>query len=242
MKTATLVLALLALGAAAPATDSGAASAVRQAVAILDAERHGVTAFHRHYAYTEHGPGHTKTQLVDSIRVRDGSRLVAVRLLAQVSDGKAASPAELAKLQADIEKQFPPEDYELPLATPELAEYRFDVSNAPCNKCPAGSIAIAFTSLQRDDSHGDGIMTIDGSSHHILSMDFRPSVLPPHADSGSISIAFGPVLPDLWDVVSTTSHYTGHMFVFHGGADIVQTDSAYHRYKTIAQALADSSP
>jgi hypothetical protein len=215
--------------------------AVSEAIHALSAERSGVTAFHRHYAYEEHGPGHEKTLVVDSIRVRDGGKLVAIRLLDQISDGNAATPDELARLQAGIDKQLPADDYALPLTPAALSGYRFDVSNATCASCPAGSTAIAFTSASRDPSHGDGVVFVDEATHHIASLTFAPSVLPPHADSGAIVMVFGRVLPDLWDLIETKEHYTGHMLFLHGWANVVTTDTDYHRYATVDQALRAGS-
>jgi hypothetical protein len=235
LKIGATAAAALVLAAAVPSAGPPVPDAIAQAVRALAAERRGVTAFHRHYAYEERGPGHDKTLVVDSIRVRENGRLAAVRLLDRIENGKPDSPEALAKAQADADKQLPGEDFRLPLAAEALSDYRFEVLPV-CEGCAAGSVAIAFTSVVRDASHGDGTVTID-AAHHIAALAFHPSALPAHADSGSITIRFDRVLPDLWDVTVTHEHYTGHVLFLHGWGDVVQTDSAYRRYPSVEDAL-----
>ncbi|HTX58347.1 MAG TPA: hypothetical protein VMH02_01635 [Verrucomicrobiae bacterium] len=228
-------LALPALLAAnAPA---GADAVIRQAVAMLASERAGLTAFHQHYSYVEYGPGHHETIVEESGRLRQDGRPIAVRLYSRVTNGKSASAADLAAAQSQLDKQLPAEDYRLPVTLDALSEYRFAPS-ASCGGCAAGAISIDFTSLVRDADHGDGTAIIDSVTHHIERIAFRPSVLPAHVDDATIVMTFERVLPDLWDLVDTESHYSGHVLFLHGGADITVTDGAYRRFKTLAQARA----
>lgn len=231
-----------------PALSAGSqtpADIVRNAAQQLETERHGVIVFHHLYSYEEHGPGHNKTIVTESLRLWNDGRLTAVKILSQVTNGKSASAQDLAKLQADTDKSPPSDEYRLPLDAGALQEYRFDVASTPCTDCPANTTAIQFTSLVRDANHADGTIFIDASSHQIVRLDFHPSALPPHADSGTISIRFGRVLPDLWDVEDTREHYTGHMLFIHGWADIAETDSDYRRLGTLdegKQVLSVATP
>jgi hypothetical protein len=234
---------LVTLAAAAQPADP--TSVVRAAVQVLKTERQGVIAFHHVYNFQEHGPGHNKTEVNESLRLSNDGQLVAVRILREVSNGNVADAQALAKLQSDADKNPPTDDYRLPLSDEALQEYRFQVPATPCADCPAGSTAIQFTSVKRDTDHADGTIVIDNASHHVLQLDFQPSVLPAHTDTGVISIRFGRVLPDLWDIVQTHEHYTGHMLFIHGWGDVVETDGEYRRFKTLdegRQALAQASP
>ncbi|HVA32618.1 MAG TPA: hypothetical protein VNG31_00630 [Candidatus Baltobacteraceae bacterium] len=226
----------LALGGAAPSTSDPTALA-RAAVQNLVAQRQGVVAFHLHYAYDERGPAHHKSLIVDSIRLRVDGRLAAVRLLRQVTDGNVASRSELARQQAELDRKPPSEDFHLPLTAAGFTEYRFASIPDPCSECPAGSVRVGFTSLVRDDEHGDGSLIVDPSAHRILRIDFQPSALPKHADSGHVTMIFGPALPDLWDVVETREHYSGHVLFMHGHADVVETSSDYRRFKNVVEGL-----
>lgn len=230
---------VLAAASATPApAQPSAAEAVAAAVRVLAAERHGVIAFRLRYDYREYGPAHNKTVVEDSLRLQDNGVLVRVRLLSSVSNGNAASHDDLARKQGQLDKHLPDEDYRLPLQSEALRDYRFAYADSGCSGCPAGTVAIAFTSLVRDDGHADGTLAIDSGSHHVLRLEYRPSVFPGHVDSGTIVTLFGRVLPDLWDVVETKQHYTGHLLFMHGGADIDQVYTGYERFGSLAEGFA----
>ncbi len=221
------------LGATAePAPDARAV--VRGAVRVLASERAGFVALHQHYAYEEYGPAHHKTLVEDFGRLYKDGTLIAVRIYSKNSNGSVASADDLAKQQSELDKKLPEEDYQLPLTDAALADYRFDLSL--CSECAPGSVAVTFVSLKRDPDHGDGTVVVDEASHHVLSLNFRPSALPKDADSGSIAMTFGQVLPGLWDLVKTESRYTGHVLFMHGGANITQTDGSYRRFGSLDEA------
>jgi len=238
------LLALATAGATQPAPPD-AASVAASVVRALDAQLRGVIAFRLRYTFEERGPGHDKTAAVDSMRLLKDGELIAVRLLREVQNGKTVSATDLANDQAKVDKQLPTDDYRLPITPDALKEYQFAYSQAPCDACPAGSVQIAFTSLKRDTDHGDGIAVVDRATYRIVRLDFHPSALPAHADSGTIAMQFGAVLPDLWDVTETTQHYTGHMLVFTGWGHVVQTYDEYRRFASVEEgtkALAAAVP
>ena len=160
--------------------------------------------------------------------LRDGNRAIAVKIYSRTANGATASADDLAKAQADADKSLATDDYVLPLREDRLADYR--IANATCDQCAAGSQAIRFTSLKRDQSHGDGTIVLDSATHTILRVDFVPSALPKHVDSASVTLTFGRVLPDLWDETEMHEHYTGHVLFISGGAEIVTTLSGYRRF------------
>jgi len=171
------VAAIATLGATvAPPTPTQPSAVAEDALRTLTAERHGVIAVHESYSYREYGPAHNQTREVDSLRLHGDGRPIAVHLLAELSDGRAVSADQLSKDQREIDKHPPPEDYTLPLTSDALPQYRFTTSS--CNSCPAGSSAIAFTSLKRDTDHGDGIMVVDTATHHILRLSSNPAFCP----------------------------------------------------------------
>ncbi len=232
-----LSVVLVATSATTAPAQSNAAETVAEAARLLAAERLGVTAYRLHYDYREYGPAHNKTVVEDSLRLRNNGLLVRVRLLSSVSNGNVASHDDLAQKQSQLDKHLPDEDYRLPVESDALRDYRFSYA-ASCAGCPAGSTAILFTSIVRDNGHGDGTLAIDPTSHEVLRVEFRPSVFPSHVDSGTIVTVFGRVLPDLWDVVETKQHYTGHLLFMHGGADIDQVYGSYKRFGSLAEGFA----
>lgn len=233
---ASLLLAVALLGAGPPGAEPSARDVMLAAVRSLAQDRHGLVAFHWHYDYVEKAPAHSKTEVVDSGRLRKDGRLIAVRLYSQVSNGKTASASDLANAQAALDKQLPPDDYKLPLDEATLADYQFATSAAACDRCNDGDVRVEFTSIVRDGDHADGSAIVDARRNRIVRLDFHPAVLPPHTDSGTVAMTFGPVLPDLWDLQEITARYDGHMLFLHGYANVVQTPSAYRRFATMDEA------
>ena len=202
-------------------------NALTVAVRTLASERAGFTAFHRRVNAQERAPGHNASLEIQAGLLRDGDRAVAVKIYSRVANGTAATADDLAKAQADADKN-PDVGYLLPLRADEIADYR--IQNAPCDRCAPGNVAIAFVSLKRDAGHGDGTLVIEGATHHVLHVDFVPSGLPNHVDNASVTLTFGRVLPDLWDAVEMHEHYAGHVLFISGGAEIVTTYSGYRRF------------
>lgn len=217
-QTIASLLAAAAIGAA-PATDAGTLAG--DAARTLADGRHGVTAFSLAYRYTEHGPAHNVERAARAMVLRSDGEVVKVRTL-----------------EDDVGKPtYVEDDYHLPIETKYLAEYRFTADASPCDRCPAGAVAIDFSSLKRDDEHGDGTMTIDSASHHFIALHFHPSVLPARTDSADVTVAFGQVLPDLWDVTTAEQQYNGHTFIFHGWGHVEQRQHDYRRFASVAEGL-----
>jgi hypothetical protein len=229
------LVAVPALGAATAPSAEDVSSELRDAVRTLSTERQGTTAFHRHVDSEQRAPGHDASLDVHSGVLRDGDRIVAVRIYSQVANGTAASTDDLAKAQADADKKLSHDDYWLPLSEDQVADYR--IESAACARCAPTEVAIAFTSLKRDESHGNGTIVVDASSHHIERVDFVPSALPKYVDKANVTITFGRVLPDLWDVVEMHQHYAGHVLFIRGGADITTTLTNYRRFASHDEGL-----
>jgi hypothetical protein len=139
---------------------------------------------------------------------------------------------DIAKEQADLDKTAPSEDYLLPVTEAALAEYRFGAP-ARCDGCDDGVVDVPFTSLKRDDSHGDGALRIDERTHRFVRVAFHPSELPKQADSAAVTVTFGRALPDLWDVVEEKGRYTGHLLFIHGTYDSTTAHSGFRRFDTL---------
>lgn len=212
-------LAAAATLAAAPANDPQ--TLAEDAARALAAGRSGVTSFRLAYRYTEHGPAHNVDRSSRAMVLRDDGAVVKMRTFGD----DAAKPT------------YVEDDYRLPVESKYLTEYRFTPGSAACDRCPSGAIAVEFISLKRDDEHGDGTMWIDGSSHRFLALHFHPSALPARTDSADITVAFGQVLPDLWDITVTEQQYNGHTFIFHGWGHVQQRQTAYRRYSSVTEGL-----
>lgn len=210
--------------------------ALRNAVKTLAAERHGITAFHRRYASDQRAPGHDQHVDVDSARVRQDGRVLAVKLYRRAVDGIAVSADELAKAQATADKTQPDDGYHLPITEDGVAEYRFGAP-AACAGCDSGVVAIPFTSLKRDEDHADGVVYVDERARHLVRLVFKPSVWK-QVDSGDITVTFGAALPDLWDIVSVKQRYGGHRMFVHWTFETTATHSGFRRFDSVDQARA----
>jgi hypothetical protein len=217
-RKALLLAALAAIGGA-PAPDPAVLAG--DAGRLLNAQRHGVTGFTVTYQYREHGPAHEVEHSAQASVVRDDGTVVKMRTFGE--------PSTKPTLVED--------DYHLPIERKYLDEYRFAAGSGTCKRCPASAIAVDFVSVRRDDEHGDGTMWIDGELHRVLELDFHPSVLPPRTDSADVTVEFGPVLPDLWDVTVAEQQYNGHTLFFRGWGHVRQRQSNYRRYASISDAL-----
>ena len=232
----TIGLAASPAAASAPAAPGADPSdALIDAVRTLASERQGVTAFHRDVAAHQRAPGHDASLDVHAGLLRDGDVVVAVRIYSQTANGAAASPDDLAKAQTAADKNQANDAYSFPLREDTLPDYR--IAGATCGGCAPGELAFAFTSLKRDESHGDGTVVIDPATHHIVRVDFVPTVLPKYVDRASVTVRFGQVLPGLWDVVEMQQHYQGHVYLIHGGADITTSLTNYRRFASRDEGL-----
>jgi hypothetical protein len=183
---------------------------------------------------TQRAPGHNEDDANDSARLRDDGRLVWAHRYSGNAAGKQYTPDDLAKVNAQLDKKAPGEDIEVPLSSDALSDYR--VASAPCTGCAPGSVAFSFTSLKRDANHSDGLYIIDGRTDRLTQIVCHPAILPKDADSGTMTVTFGRVTPNLWSIVEARQHWTGHVLFIHGSRDTVATYSNYRRFSSADQA------
>ncbi|HET9392847.1 MAG TPA: hypothetical protein VFO29_04915 [Candidatus Rubrimentiphilum sp.] len=234
-RVAVLAFCGLLLGVpVARASSSDVPQRLREALQTLAAEHHGLIGFHRHYVVTQRAPGHNEDDANDSGRLRDDGRLVWAHRYSGNAGGKQYTADDIAKVNAQLDKKPPGEDVDVPLSPDALAEYR--LAPAACSSCAPGSIAFSFTSSKRDANHNDGMYIIDGRTGRLTQIVCHPAVLPKDADSGTITVTFGRVTPDLWSVVEVRQHWTGHVLFIHGSRDVVSAYSNYRRFSSLDQA------
>lgn len=234
-RVAALAFCALMLGfPVARASSSDVPPALREALRTLATEHHGLIGFHRHYVVTQRAPGHNEDDANDSGRLREDGRLVWAHRYSGNAGGKQYTSADLAKINAQLDKKPPGEDVDVPLSPEALSDYR--LAPAACSGCATGSIAFSFTSSKRDTDHRDGLYIIDGKTDRLTQIVCHPAVLPKDADSGTITVTFGRVTPDLWSIVEARQHWTGHVLFIHGSRDIVATYSNYRRFSSSDQA------
>jgi hypothetical protein len=232
-----LALCCIVAPPAVAASDGEVPAVLRSAVKTLAAERHGIISYHRHFTSDRRAPGNNQRSATESARLVQDGHTVNVKLYARSTDGVAATAEDLAARQAALEKNLPGDDYTLPVTEKLLADFHFGTP-AACAGCDHGVVAIPFTSLKRDDNHGDGTVYVDGNTSHIVRFEFRPSVYPKEVDSGQVVVTFGRATADLWDVVSVKQGYGGHRVFIRWSYETTATHSAYRRFDSLDEARA----
>ncbi|HET9095014.1 MAG TPA: hypothetical protein VFN37_00005, partial [Candidatus Baltobacteraceae bacterium] len=141
---------------------------VQRAAAFNSASMTGVIVAERHVTFTASaGPAHFSQQNDAIVMLEDGE-YKRVRYLRIIENGRPYPPDRLAQKEAesngDLEhgKSF----FKQPFDARYLHDYTF--AEIPC-ACSRSERRVGFTSLVRDDQHGDGTMIIDGSTGRVLT-------------------------------------------------------------------------
>ena len=92
---------------------------------------------------------------------------------------------------------------------------------------------VDFATTVKDEAHGNGMLTFDISQKRITQVVFRPTQLPPHATSMSVTIDFGRAYEGCWDIVKITRTFAGRQGLLSGSGT---TTSVYERYQGHASA------
>ncbi|MHB8231218.1 MAG: hypothetical protein ACYDG0_10640 [Vulcanimicrobiaceae bacterium] len=158
----------------------------------------------------------------------EGDRLLKVRVLRDVQNGRPASAADRAAIERQIAAANPADGFAVPFDARHFGEYRFT---------GAGPSTVAFHSLVRDARHGDGTFTVDAAGD-VVQMTYVPDVLPKYATGGTVEERRAPVLPGFWATVREVQRYVGHYGPLHGSATVTSEESGFVRYATPAAAVA----
>ena len=219
-------LALLVLGplllAAAPLTDDPGTARVRLICTHYAETSHGAVLFHVATQTEIHGGPIHRSEQSEAIYVSLDGGVVRKRYLHFRQNGRDLKPSDLAEKGEEVETPLSRFGLRLPYLRAVVADYRFD---PPIDR--GASIDIPFHALVRDQSHGDGLMTIDRANERIERIDERPAAMPPRADSGNVTVLFGPVGPDRWDITEIDHDFAGHAGFIHG---TLRSNSHYDKY------------
>jgi hypothetical protein len=186
-------------------------------VAITELDVHG-GPFHQH-SFSETGYEET------------ASTPVRRRILRDVESGKVLAADELAKRSAAPEAPTARFGMKLPIVA--IDDYTYAKPRQDGDE-----VAVDFKTSVRDESHGDGTITLypDG---RIATIVTHPVVLPPHATSLTTTIEFARVFEDRWDIVKITDTFTGRQGIISGGGSSVTTYERYRPWPT--QSAADAA-
>jgi hypothetical protein len=219
---AALVGGLLSL---AFATQRRAAAAdepppiVRKAVADYALQTRGNLAFTRHLTFSMRvGPLNKQVTNEVGIVMRDG-QFVRTKYYTATTNGQTDSDAAIRKQeqQANDELAAGKGFFKRPVDPRFVDDYRFE--ETACSDCKHDAQAIRFTSLVRDNQHGDGILTVDKGGR-LYSIDYDMNVAPDHASSGHVVETFGEATSGLWTCLRSQETYKGHLGFVGGAASL----------------------
>ena len=207
---------------------------VLKALQAYSAQFEGIVAFDRRYASRIKYPGHDEQRQVESSRVRDGNKIVAVKLHRMTINRNASSAADIAKEQAIAEKALPYEGaQEFPLDG-LLAGTRYG-SSLPC-PCGHDILIFPFHARIKDENHANGTLYVDVANGRLVKAEFTPAVLPKPATGGVTTILFGSAGAGLWDILQIDEHFSGKELFLKGTFEATIVHDHYRRRASLDEA------
>lgn len=176
-------------------------------------------------SHVDGGPIHRSADVV-LVAAYENDRLIRVRVLKYVDNGKDAADSTRSELEARLSRTA--DGFAVPFDARHFGEYAYD---------PVDDRTVRFTSGLHDGRHGEGSFTV-GSGAHVSELRYRPFVLPEHATSGVVEEYRSEVLPGFWATTRSVQRYTGRYLLIRGSAEITTMESQFARYASRAQADA----
>jgi hypothetical protein len=206
--------------------DEGIATA-RKAAELYAAATRGVVAFDV-TTRTQIRGGPYRRDDVESVAyvVVDG-KVSRKRVLRLVQGSHTANADELRRESAKPDGPLSRFGMRLPYLAEAVDAYAFD---APREE--SGTTTLGFRTTVRDESHGDGTMSLD-AQHRPVRVVFHPAKLPAHASEAIVTVEFGTVATGRWDVTRISRAFSGRLGIVAGHVD---SASAYDAYRTFPNA------
>ncbi len=122
-----------------------------------------------------------------------------------------------------------------PLRSRYHGEYRFKPES--CADCPAGAVAIGYSSPTHDEVHAHGTMIVDVGSAHVLHASEVPYAFPRPTHDGKLAITWGRA--DIgWFPTQVSGEFSGRVGPFSGVAHYDQMFAPYARYASANAAVS----
>jgi hypothetical protein len=220
---------ILAAATAAPSmTPSEVPPIVLRAAQQTVRTEAGIVSYRTHRVFDVHaGPSSRHDDMVFTAVYQDGC-LVKMRIISDTIGGKQASAQQIAQTEQSYEHPKPGDLFDRPYDPRYVNDYQYEVT---------ADETVHFTAVNRSAGYGDGTFTVD-SVYDVASVTYSPTVLPPHATSGTVVDQRAQVLPNYWAVTQETQQYRGHYSIFGAAGNVVITNSAFQRFSTLEAALA----
>ncbi len=204
---------------------------VRKAVADFALQTRGNLAFTRHLAFSMRiGPMNKEVTNEVGIVMRDG-QYVRTKYYSATTNGQSDSDSAIRKQEQHTNDELAAGRgfFKRPIDPRYVDDYRFE--ETACSDCKHDTQAIRFTSLVRDNQHGDGLLTIDKAGR-TYEIDYDMNVAPDHASSQHVVETYGEATSGLWTCLRSQETYKGHLGFVGGAASL---DYNYDHFKRYAQ-------
>ncbi|MDQ2681600.1 MAG: hypothetical protein M3Y21_11390 [Candidatus Eremiobacteraeota bacterium] len=202
---------------------------VVQAAQLAAKDHVGVISLHlRQTSEIKGGPIHQSSR-VELVGVFDGEKLVRVRVLALVENGRVADDEARAAKAEEILKGQNTGGFAVPFDARHFGEYRYR---------ELSPTLVQFTSILRDADHGDGRFELSAGGQ-VIKLEYTPDVMPKYATAGTVTQYRAEVLPDFWATVRGESRYTGHYGFISGSGNFGLSEDHFRRYVTLKDAIAE---
>lgn len=199
-----------------------------RAAQLATKDHEGVVSLHlRQTSTISGGPIHQSSQ-IELVGVFDGEKLVRVRVLTLVENGRTADDEALAaKADEILRTENSGGGFAVPFDARHFSEYRYQAITPS---------VVQFTSLVRDANHGDGRFELSPAGQ-VVKLEYIPDVMPKYANAGTVTQYRAEVLPDFWATIRGDSRYTGHYGFISGSGDFGLTEDHFRRFATLREAI-----
>lgn len=166
---------------------------------------------------------------------KDG-RPARARVLEVITDGKP-DETERQKTEARTDEAFRKgtNHFAAPYEPGSTDDYT--LAWAPKEPHGPGEVAIAFTSLKKDERHGSGVLVVTKEGR-VKRLRYTPSVLPARVTHGEVSIERGEVAPGMWGPVRMSLTFKGSAGPMSGTFTLNQRYEKFRRFSSLEAALA----
>ena len=155
------------------------------------------------------------------------------RVLKNVEDNRASDGAHLAAMATEPEGPLSHFGLRLPYLAGAVADYRY----APPRET-ATTIDLDFTTIVKDEAHGNGTLSYDRTENRIARVVFVPAALPAHATAMTVTVDFGRTHEERWDVVKISRAFSGREGIISGKGTSISVYERYRGYPSESVALA----
>jgi len=228
-----LVLSLTANASHAAPAPAAVPAIVERAVTTYTAEVRGEIGMMRHFSTSiQAGPVRHSETSESGVLLTDGA-FTKIKYYQVTQDRKAFDTTKLAQRDSQTNADWAAGKifFKEPYDPRFIGDYQYGPTTA-CTDCPAGTVAVTFTSTLRDAQHGKGTMWIDSAGARVTKLTYSPNAFPPHANSGTVTETSSES-SGIWYVTRIDESYRGHELILTGTGTFTGTFDHFRRFPNV---------